>query len=160
MSRAGGGSTCSFTYGWYDYWGKRSSYIILNSPYTWPQFLSDIVHFFVASKVAKYRAFRRALSLGNTLLWRFNLRYVAFRLSIAFVVLTRYRVSTTNWIERFNKEVRRLIKTKDSLPTEDACSKLVYYKVISYNESWSSKKLRGFSSSYDTLQEMFTERYS
>ncbi|MDD5934593.1 MAG: transposase [Clostridiales bacterium] len=27
-------------------------------------------------------------------------------------------------------------------------------------ESWSSKKLRGFSSSYDSIQDMFTERYS
>ena len=77
-----------------------------------------------------------------------------------YPVSIRKSIYTTNWIERFNKEVRRLIKTKDSLPTEDACSKLVYYKVISYNESWSSKKLRGFSSSYDTLQDMFTERYS
>lgn len=77
-----------------------------------------------------------------------------------YPVSIRKSIYTTNWIERFNKEVRRLIKTKDSLPTEDACSKLVYYKVNSYNESWSSKKLRGFSSSYDTLQDMFTERYS
>ena len=77
-----------------------------------------------------------------------------------YPVSIRKSIYTTNWIERFNKEVRRLIKTKDSLPTEDACSKLVYYKVISYNECWSSKKLRGFSSSYDALQDMFTERYS
>ena len=77
-----------------------------------------------------------------------------------YPVSIRKSIYTTNWIERFNKEVRRLIKTKDSLPTEDACSKLVYYKVISYNESWSSKKLRGFSSSYDALQDMFAERYS
>lgn len=77
-----------------------------------------------------------------------------------YPVSIRKSIYTTNWIERFNKEVRRLIKTKDSLPTEDACSKLVYYKVSSYNESWSSRKLRGFSSSYDALQDMFSERYS
>lgn len=69
-------------------------------------------------------------------------------------------IYTTNWIERFNKEVRRLTKTKDSLPTEDACSKLVYYKVIQYNETWSTKKLRGFAIAYDDLQEMFTLKYS
>ncbi|MFU0827156.1 MAG: hypothetical protein ACFWTJ_06390 [Lachnoclostridium sp.] len=69
-------------------------------------------------------------------------------------------IYTTNWIERFNKEVRRLIKTKDSLPNEEACSKLVYYKVIHYNESWSTKKLRGFATAYDDLQEMFNLKYS
>lgn len=72
----------------------------------------------------------------------------------------RKSIYTTNWIERFHKEVRRLIKTKDSLPTEDACSKLVYYQVISYNETWATRKLKGFACSYDDLQELFTERYS
>jgi CRISPR/Cas system-associated endonuclease Cas1 len=33
-----------------------------------------VVHFFVASKVAKYRAFNRAVSLGNTLLYRLSFR--------------------------------------------------------------------------------------
>lgn len=47
----------------------------------------------------------------------------------------RKSIYTTNWIERFNKEVRRLIKTKDSLPTEDSCSKLVYFKIIQYNQT-------------------------
>ena len=77
-----------------------------------------------------------------------------------YPVSMRKSIYTTNWIERFNKEVRRLIKTKDSLPTEDACSKLVYYKVSAYNESWSTRKLKGFACSYDVLQDMFTERYS
>ena len=43
------------------------SYMIDNSPYTLPQLRSGIVHFFVASKVAKYSAFKSAVSLGNTL---------------------------------------------------------------------------------------------
>ena len=72
----------------------------------------------------------------------------------------RKSIYTTNWIERFNKEVRRLVKTKDALPTEDACSILVYYKVIFYNESWSTRKLRGFACSSDVIQDMFNERYS
>ena len=37
--------------------------------------------------VARYRAFIRATGLGNTLLWRFILRYDEFRLSKALVVL-------------------------------------------------------------------------
>lgn len=50
------------------YSGKRPSYIILSSPYTCAQFRIVVVHFFVASKVARYKAFRSEVSLGNTLL--------------------------------------------------------------------------------------------
>ena len=77
-----------------------------------------------------------------------------------YPVSMRKSIYTTNWIERFNKEVRHLVKTKDALPTEEACIKLVYYKVISYNELWSTRKLRGFACSSDILQDMFTQRYS
>lgn len=52
----------------FSYIGSRPSYMRLSSPYTWPQFRIGIVHFFVASNVDKYRAFKRAVSLGNTLL--------------------------------------------------------------------------------------------
>jgi len=38
-----------------------------SSPYTFPQFLNGRDHLFVASKVARYKAFKRAVSLGNTL---------------------------------------------------------------------------------------------
>jgi len=59
------------------------------------------------------------------------------------------------------KEVRRLTKTKDILPNEDACSKLVYYKIVhQYNEIWSTKKLKAFAMVYDDLQEMFNLKYS
>lgn len=72
----------------------------------------------------------------------------------------RKAIYTTNWIERFNKEVRRVTKTKDSFPNEEACEKLIYFKVTAYNSTWASKKLRGFLTAYDDLQEMFQQRYS
>lgn len=56
------------------YSGRRPSYIILSSPYTCAQLRIVLVHFFVASNVARYSAFNRAVSLGNTLLWRFSFR--------------------------------------------------------------------------------------
>ena len=80
----------------FPYIGSRPSYMRLSFPYTWPQFRLGIVHFFVASNVDKYRAFKRAVSLGNTLLWRFSFRYVAFRLSIAFVVYITLRTVVEN----------------------------------------------------------------
>ena len=56
------------------YSGRRPSYIILSSPYTCSQLRIVLVHFFVASNVERYSAFNRAVSLGNTLLWRFSFR--------------------------------------------------------------------------------------
>ncbi len=61
-----------------------------------------------------------------------------------YPVSMRKSIYITNWIEHFNKEVRRLIKTKDSLLTKDACSKLVYYKVSSYNVMVDKKAKRLF----------------
>ena len=43
-------------------------------PINLPQLRIGIVHFFVASKVDRYRAFSSAVSLGNTLRWRFSFR--------------------------------------------------------------------------------------
>ena len=51
-----------------------SGYMISSSPRTLPQFLSGIVHFFVISWVARYKAFKSAVSLGNTLLCLFRRR--------------------------------------------------------------------------------------
>ena len=39
--------------------------MIDSSPYTFPQFLNGLLHFFVASYVAKYSALSSAVSLGN-----------------------------------------------------------------------------------------------
>ena len=39
----------------------------------------------------RYSAFKRAVSLGNTLLWLFNRRSTLLRLSIAFVVYITFR---------------------------------------------------------------------
>ena len=54
--------------------GNRPSYIIDNSPKILPQLWICMVHFFVASKVDRYSAFNRAVSLGNTLRCRFSFR--------------------------------------------------------------------------------------
>ena len=78
------------------YSGKRSSYKILSSPYTCPQLRIGRVHFLVASNVAKYKAFSNAVSRGSTLLWRLSLRYVLFRLSMAFVVYMTFLTPIEN----------------------------------------------------------------
>lgn len=45
-----------------------------SSLWTWPQLRRGRVHFFVSSKVARYKALSRALPLGKTLLARFRRR--------------------------------------------------------------------------------------
>ena len=52
--------------------------------------------FFVSSNVAKYKAFNRAILLGNTLLWRFSFLYVEFNDSIAFVVYITFLTVSEN----------------------------------------------------------------
>ena len=51
-----------------------SGYIISSSPSTLPQSRSGIVHFLDISVVARYKAFKSAVSLGNTLLCLFRRR--------------------------------------------------------------------------------------
>ena len=67
-----------------------------NSPWTWPQSRMLVVYFLVASKVAGYKAVNDAVSLGNTLLWRFSSRYVEFSDSIAFFVLIAFLTVVKN----------------------------------------------------------------
>lgn len=77
-----------------------------------------------------------------------------------YPVSIRKSIYTTNWIERANKELKRRLKTKDSLPTVDAAEKILYMQIINYNNIWSQKKMRGFSAAYEDLMDMFKERYS
>lgn len=71
----------------------------------------------------------------------------------------RPMIYTTNIIERTIKEIKKRTKTMNSLPGEKAAEKIVYLQSKDYNQRWSERKLRGFSSAYPTLQAMFVERY-
>lgn len=68
-------------------------------------------------------------------------------------------IYTTNIIERTMKEIKKRTKTMNSLPSEKATEKVVYLQAIDYNQRWSERKLRGFSSAYQPLQDMFEKRY-
>ena len=71
----------------------------------------------------------------------------------------RPMIYTTNIIERTMKEFKKCIKTMNSLPNEKAAEKVVYLKTTEYNHRWSERKLRGFGTAYNALQDMFTKRY-
>lgn len=77
----------------------------------------------------------------------------------SYPLAIRKAIYTTNWIERFNKEARRLTKVKNSFPTEDSLSKIIYFKVIDCNSKWSTRKMKGFAQAHEELQNMFLEKY-
>ena len=60
--------------------------MMLSSPYTCAQVRIVVDHFWVTLKADRYNAFNIAVSLGNTILCRFGLRYVAFSDSMEFAV--------------------------------------------------------------------------
>lgn len=68
-------------------------------------------------------------------------------------------IYTTNIIERTIKEIKKRTKTMNSLPSEKAAEKVVYLQSIEYNQRWAERKLRGFKSAYQQLQNMFEARY-
>lgn len=53
-------------------------------------------------------------------------------------------IRTTNIIERGFKEFRRRTRQMDSFPNEDCCLRCVYAIAMNLNESWKTRKLRGF----------------
>ena len=52
---------------------------------------------------------------------------------------------TTNIIERAFKEFRRRTRQMDSLPNEDCCLRCVYAIACNLNETWSKRRVDGFS---------------
>jgi len=65
----------------------------------------------------------------------------------------------SNIIEIMNKEIRRRIKTIDSLPTEESAMKIIYLRVAELNEKWSHRVIKGYFKCKDELMEMFSKRY-
>ncbi|MCM3683466.1 transposase, partial [Mesobacillus subterraneus] len=69
-------------------------------------------------------------------------------------------IYTTNLIERTNKEVRKRLKTMNSLPNIEAAEKIIYLTSIDYNERWARRRLGGFGLAYDKILKMFEQRYT
>ncbi|AST93462.1 IS256 family transposase [Sutcliffiella cohnii] len=68
-------------------------------------------------------------------------------------------IYTTNLIERTIKEIRKRLKTMNSLPNIEAAEKITYLTSIDYNERWSRRKLSGFGLAHDQILKMFEEQY-
>lgn len=89
--------------------------------------------------------------------WDEKLRY--FMTFLEFPRGIRKFMYTTNWIERLNKEFRKVLKNKNSMPTEDSVLNLLYLKVRDLTLKWEGQKLQGFSMYSAELNEIWERRY-
>ncbi len=55
---------------------------------------------------------------------------------LAFPADVRRVIYTTNTIEALNRQIRKIIKTRGSFPTEDAARKLLYLAIINAQQTW------------------------
>jgi putative transposase len=78
---------------------------------------------------------------------------------LEFPEYLRPHLYTTNWIERLNKEFRKVLKTKNSLPTETAVRNLLYLKIREISGKWERQRLNGFVAYQVDLEILWERRY-
>lgn len=66
-------------------------------------------------------------------------------------------IYTTNWLERLNKELRKVTKTKNSFPTPDSLANLMYLKLMDIERLWNKRKLHGFVQHSDELLQLWAK---
>lgn len=71
----------------------------------------------------------------------------------------RKSIYTTNWIERMNREFRRVTRNKSSFPTPDSALKLIFLKIRDLEKRYSDKKMYNFENAEYYLNEMMQQRY-
>ena len=71
----------------------------------------------------------------------------------------RKSIYTTNWIERMNREFRRVTRNKSSFPTPDSALKLIFLKIRDLEKRYSDKKMYNFEKAEYYLNEMMQQRY-
>jgi putative transposase len=72
----------------------------------------------------------------------------------------RKSIYTTNWIERMNREFRRVIRNKSSFPTSDSALKLIFLKIRDLDKRYADKKMYNFDKAEYYLREMMDKKYS
>jgi len=72
----------------------------------------------------------------------------------------RKSIYTTNFIERMNREFRRVLRNKSSLPTSESALKLMFLKIRDLEKRYSEKTMYSFESAKYDLQEMMNNRYA
>ncbi|WP_026678749.1 transposase, partial [Fictibacillus gelatini] len=71
----------------------------------------------------------------------------------------RYAIYTTNWMERTNKEIRKRLKTMNSLTSIEAAEKIVYLTIVDMNDKWTERISTGFAKAKPSILQKFEEKY-
>jgi transposase-like protein len=66
---------------------------------------------------------------------------------------------STNWLERINKDFRKVLKNKNSLPTEEAVRNLLYLKIRDLNRRYERQRLNGFAAYQVDLEVLWQRQY-
>ena len=78
---------------------------------------------------------------------------------LKFPEYLRPHVYSTNWIERLNKDFRKVLKNKNSMPTEDAVRNLLYLRIRDISKRYDSQRLNGFVAYQLDLKIMWQSQY-
>lgn len=89
--------------------------------------------------------------------WEDNLEDLMAHL--AFPQFLRKYLYTTNWLERINKELKKMTKTKNSFPTEQSAKNLLYFKIRELNMTYEEKRMPGFDKFKPDLDALWKKRY-
>lgn len=66
---------------------------------------------------------------------------------------------STNWIERLNKDFRKVFKNKNSMPTEDAVRNLLYLRVRDIMHRYETQRVNGFVAYQVDLAVLWQKHY-
>lgn len=64
---------------------------------------------------------------------------------LEFPEYLRPHLYSTNWLERLNKDFRKVLKNKNSMPTEDSVKNLIYLKIRDICRRYENQRLNGFA---------------
>ena len=78
---------------------------------------------------------------------------------LEFPEYLRPHVYSTNWIERINKDFRKVLKNKNSLPTEDSVRNLLYLKIRDLTGRYERQRLNGFVAYQVDLELLWQRQY-
>lgn len=89
-----------------------------------------------------------------------NEKFYKLTTFMKYPLAIRKSIYTTNYIERMNREFRRVMRNKSSFPTPDAAIKLMYLKIRDLEKRYSGRKMHNFDKAFYSLKEMMDKRYA
>jgi len=78
---------------------------------------------------------------------------------LAYPAAIRKSIYTTNWIERMNREFRRVTRNKSSFPTSESALKLMFLKIRDLERRYGEKAMYNFEQAKYDLREIMNNRY-